>query len=105
MSTSTTRRDFLASSAGAVAMLTFAAVPEIARADSRPEPTGTVYGRVGGKGLPPGTVSVPSRGEVVLIDGRVLEAAHVTSRGIAAGRSVLLSQDESGSWSVLYAEI
>ena len=104
MSTAFTRRTFLAASAGAVTSLVVTTRPEAVEADARPSPTGTVHGRAGRKGIPPGTASAPSQGEVILLDGRVLVASHVTSQGINAGRSVLLSPDEIGGWSILYAE-
>jgi hypothetical protein len=99
-----TRRDFLTTSAGAVATLAVAAGLGVALADSRPMPTGVVYGRLGRQGIRPGTASAPSRGKVILLDGSVLEASYVTRQGIGAGKSVLLSPDESGGWSILYAE-
>ncbi len=100
-----TRRAFLTTSAGAVAALAVSAVPVAARAGSQPAPSGVVYGRAGRRGIPPGTASSPSRGEVVLLDGRVLEVCHTTGRGIGEGRSVLLSRaDERSGWSILYAE-
>jgi hypothetical protein len=102
--TAHTRRTFLAASAGAVASLVVPNCPGAVEADARPTPTGAVPGRVGRKGISPGTDSAPSQGEVVLLDGRVLVASHVTSQGINAGRSVLLSPDERGGWSILYAE-
>jgi hypothetical protein len=104
MPTAVTRRAFLATSAGAVATLAVADCPGAVPADSRPEPAGVVYGRAGRRGIPPGTASAPSRGEVILLDGRVLEVSLGTSRGIGAGRSVLLSSDGTGGWSILYAE-
>jgi hypothetical protein len=99
-----TRRAFLTTSAGAVAALAVAAVPVAVQAGSRQEPSGVVYGRAGRRGIPPGTASAPSRGEVVLLDGRVLEVSHATGRGIGEGRSVLLSPGERGGWSIIYAE-
>jgi hypothetical protein len=99
-----TRRAFLATSAGAFATIAVAAIPEAAHADSGPAPTGVVYGRAGRKGIPSGTASEPSRGEVVLLDGRVLEASNDASQRIGAGKSVLLSQDISGIWTILYAQ-
>jgi hypothetical protein len=104
MPTAVTRRAFLAMSAGAVATLAVADCPGAVPADARSAPAGVVYGRAGRRGISPGTASAPSRGEVILLDGRVLEASHGTSRGIGAGRSVLLSPDENGGWSILYAE-
>lgn len=105
MSTAVTRRAFLATSTGAVTTAALAARLEAIQEDSRPAPDGVVYGRVGRRGISPGTASHRSRGEVVLLDGRVLEVTHVTSQGIAAGKSVLLSPDGSGGWSILYAEL
>ena len=99
-----TRRAFLASSASAVAALAVAAGPSVARVAPRPQPSGPVYGRTGSRGFAPGTASSPSRGEVILLDGRVIEASHVTSRGIGAGKSVFLVPDGDEGWSILYAE-
>jgi hypothetical protein len=98
-----TRRTFIAASAGAFAALA-AGTPRAADLDARPAPTGPVYGRAGGRGIPPGTASAPSRGEVVLLDGRVLEVSHVTGRGIRPGGSVWLAPDGDEGWSILYAE-
>jgi hypothetical protein len=105
MSTDVTRRAFLVASAGAAATLAAAARPAAARDDPRPAPAGPVYGRTGPQGIRPGTAVAPSRGVVTLLDGRVLEATHVTGRGIGAGKSLLLAPDGEGKWSVLYAEI
>jgi hypothetical protein len=104
MVTIVTRRAFLAGSAGSIAFL--AAGPSgAAGADSSPVPTGPVYGRVGRRGIPPGTASAPSRGDVIQLDGRVLVACHVTGRGIRPGASVLLVPDAGCGWSILYAEL
>jgi hypothetical protein len=97
------RRAFLASSASAIAVLAVAG-HAASRVDPRPAPSGPVYGRIGPRGIGPGTTSAPSRGEVILLDGRVLEATHVASRGIRAGKSVLLAPDGDEGWSILYAE-
>jgi len=104
MFTAVTRRAFLATSAGALATLSVAACPKAVQAATRFAPTGAVYGRAGREGIPPGTASAPSRGEVILLDGRVLEASHDTSQRIRAGGSVLLSPDGRGGWTILYAE-
>jgi hypothetical protein len=98
-----TRRGFLAASASTVAALAVAgrAAEHVERVAA---PTGPVYGRVESPGIGPGTADRPSRGRVVLLDGRVLEATHVASRGIGAGRSVFLAPDAGEAWSVLYAE-
>ncbi len=69
-----------------------------------PNPPALSMAGPGRRGIPPGTASAPSRGEVILLDGRALEVSLGTSRGIGAGRSVLLSSDGSGGWSILYAE-
>lgn len=98
-----TRRDFLATSVGAMATLGMTRQTEAEQADLRPARTGAVYGRAGRNGIPPGTVAVPSRGEVLLLDGRTLMASHVTSQYIRAGASVLLCPDTSGDYSILYA--
>ena len=92
MSIPVTRRAFLAASAGSVAALA-AARPVPVRADSCPAPPGPVYGRTGVRGIPPGTARAPARGEVVLLDGRVLEVSHVNGLRIGAGRSVWLAPD------------
>jgi hypothetical protein len=101
---SITRRSFLGTSAGIVASIAGCAVPHVARAQSLSRAPGAVYGRAGINGISPGTSSAPSRGEVILLDGTALEAAHAAGGCIQAGKSVLLSSDESGGWSVLYAE-
>lgn len=92
------RRDFL----GSVAVA--AVAPAIVRAQPRPEPAGPVYGRTGPRGIAPGTASRPSRGPVTLLDGRTLDAGHVTAWRIAPGKGVLLAPDGDGGWSILYAE-
>lgn len=102
--TALTRRSFLGTSTGIVAILAGAAVPGAERANPSPEPAGVVYGRAGERGIPAGADIGRSRGEVILLDGRVLEASHVAGRPILPGRGVLLSPDGSGGWSVLYAE-
>ena len=102
MNAPATRRAFLASSASAVAAV--AAGPSAARVAPRPQLSGPVYGRTGSRGFAPGAASSPSRGEVIILDGRVLEASHVTSRGIGAGKSVFLVPDGDEGWSILYAE-
>jgi hypothetical protein len=104
ISTAMTRRDFLTTSAGAVAALAVVGRPGVVQADLHPMPTGVVYGRSGRRGIPPGIASAPSRGDVILLDGRVLEVSHVTSQAIGAGKSVLLSPDGNTGWSILYAE-
>jgi hypothetical protein len=58
---------------------------------------------VGSAGIPSGTSLAPSRAEIFLLDGTSLEASHV-SREVGPTRSVLLSPDPHGGWSVLYAE-
>lgn len=99
-----TRRDFLASSAGSLAAVAVAARPGLARDETSPLPAGPVYGRVGKRGIPPGTAEAPSRGDVILLDGRVLVASHETRQGIRPGRSVLLAPDGPGRWTILYAQ-
>lgn len=99
-----TRRTFLATSAGALAAIA-AGTSGAADLEARPAPSGPVYGRAGRRGIPPGTASAPSRGEVVLLDGRVLEVSHGTGRGIRAGGSVWLAPDGDEGWSILYAEL
>ena len=94
-----TRRTFFAASASTIAALAGTSV-----AHSPTAPSGPVYGRTGPRGIAPGTASRPSRGEVALLDGRVIEALHVTSRGIGARKSVFLVPEAGGAWSVLYAE-
>jgi hypothetical protein len=95
------RRTFLITSAGIVAAHS-AAADSFSRQAEAPPP-GTVYGRVGVAGIPSGTSLAPSRAEIILLDGTSLEASHV-SREIGPTRSVLLSPDPDGGWSVLYAE-
>ena len=104
MITPVTRRAFLAGSATAVAALAIAGNPATARVPLVPEPPGPVYGRTGSKGIAPGTTSAPSKGDVILLDGRVLKVSHVTSPGIGAGKSVFLAPKGGGRWSILYAE-
>jgi hypothetical protein len=103
--TAITRRSFLVTSAGIVATIAACAVTHGAHANALRASTGSVYGRVGTKGIAPGTLSAPSRGEVILIDGTALEASHAAGQHILAGKSVLLSPDENGGCSVLYAEL
>ncbi len=98
-----TRRAFL--SASAIALAALGAGPRVARPAPRPEPSGPIYGRTGSMGFAPGTASVPSRGEVILLDGRVLEASLVSSRGIGARKSVFLVPEGDAGWSILYAEL
>jgi hypothetical protein len=100
-----TRRSFLELSVGIVATLTASAFPSDARSRSQSETTGVLYGRTGTTGIAPGTPSAPSRGDVVLLDGSVVEAANAASQLILAGKSVLISADGCGGWTVLYAEL
>ncbi len=99
-----TRRAFLASSASAFAALAVAG-PSAARVLPQTEPSGPFYARVGARGFAPGSAADPSRGEVVLLDGRMLTASHVASRPIRAGQSVFVVPDEHAGWSILYAEV
>jgi hypothetical protein len=96
-----TRRTFLIASAGIVAAHAGAADSLSGQAEA--PPAGTVYARVGSAGIPSGTSFAPSRAEVILLDGTSRQASHV-SRNIRPNRSVLLSPDPHGGWSVLYAE-
>jgi hypothetical protein len=97
-----TRRTFLIASAGIV---TAPAGAAISLSDQVKAPClGAVYGRTGSNGIPAGASFAPSQAEVVLLDGRSLQASHV-SRYIAPNRSVLLSPDRRGGCSVLYAEL
>jgi hypothetical protein len=96
-----TRRTFLIASGGVVAAHAGAADSLSGQAEA--PAAGTVYGRVGSAGIPSGTSFAPSRAEVILLDGRSLQASHV-GRDIRPNRSVLLSPDRRGGWSVLYAE-
>ncbi len=98
-----TRRGFLAASASTVAALGVAG-RAVARIDRAAAPSGPVYGLVEAPGIGPATAHRPSRGRVTLLDGRVLEATHVASRGIGAGKSVFLAHEAGGAWSILYAE-
>ncbi len=95
------RRTFLIASAGIVAAHTGAAGSLFGPANA--PPAGIVYGRVGSAGIASGTSFAPSRAEVILLDGTSLQASHI-SMDIGPGRSVLLSPDPHGEWSVLYAE-
>jgi hypothetical protein len=103
MLTHVTRRDFLTISTRAIAALAIVS-PLKNPAMSRSVPTGPVYGRTGPKGIAGGTITAPSRGQVILLDGRMIVVSHVSARGIEAGRSVFLSPEEGGRWSILYAE-
>ena len=96
-----TRRTFMIASAGIVAAHAGAAYSLSGQFDA--PAAGTVYGRVGSGGIPSGTSLAPSRAEVILLDGTSLQASHV-SRDIRPNRSVLLSSESHGGWSVLYAE-
>jgi hypothetical protein len=96
-----TRRTFLIASAGIVAAHAGAANSLSGQAEA--PAAGTLYGRVGSAGIPSGTSFVPSRAEVILLDGTSLEASHVSGQ-IRPHRSVLLSPAPQGGWSVLYAE-
>jgi hypothetical protein len=96
-----TRRTFLIASAGIV---TAPAGAAISMADQARAPSvGVLYGRTGSNGIPAGASWAPSQAEVILLDGTSLQASHV-SRDIGPNRSVLLSPDRRGGWSVLYAE-
>jgi hypothetical protein len=95
------RRTFLIASAGIVAAHAGAANSLSGQAEA--PAAGILYGRVGSAGIPSGTSFVPSRAEVILRDGTSLQASHV-SRHIRPNKSVLLSPDPHGGWSVLYAE-
>ena len=96
-----TRRTFLIASAGIVTAPTGAA---ISMSDQAKAPSvGAVYGRVGSAGIASGTSLAPSQAEVILLDGTSLRASHVSS-DIRPNRSVLLSPEPQGGWSVLYAE-
>jgi hypothetical protein len=96
-----TRRTFLIASAGIV---TAPAGASISMSDQAKAPSaGAVYGRTGSKGIPAGTSIAPSRAEAILLDGTSLQASHVSGH-IRPNRSVLLSPDPQGGWSVLYAE-
>jgi hypothetical protein len=97
-----TRRVFLIASAGVVTA--YGGATTAISAHGKTPCAGAVYGRTGKKGIPAGTSSAPSQAEVVLLDGTLLQAAH-TSGHIRPNRSVLLSPDALGGWSVLYAEL
>jgi hypothetical protein len=96
-----TRRTFMIASAGIVAAHAGAAYSLSGQSEA--PAAGTVYGRVGSAGIPSGTSLAPSRAKVILLDGTSLQASHV-GRDIRPNRSVLLSPDPHGGWSVLYAE-
>jgi hypothetical protein len=96
------RRTFLIAAAGIVAAHAGAADSLSTQAET--SPAGTVYGRVGSAGIPSGTSFAPSRADVTLLDGTSLQASHV-GRDVRPNRSVLLSPDAHGGWSVLYAEL
>jgi hypothetical protein len=102
--TAGTRRWFLETTAGIVAALAATGFAGNAQPNSGPKTAGVVYGRVGSRGIAAGTASTPTLGEVILLDGTKVEAAHDCGRHIVTGKSVLLASDASGRWSVLYAE-
>ena len=101
------RRVFLATSAASLAAVAVAPRPTpgrtLAQPSARPLPTGPVCGRIGPLGIAPGSAAKPSRGEVILLDDRALEATHVTNHRLEAGKSVLIAPEGRG-WSILYAE-
>jgi len=99
-----TRRAFLASSAGALAVVPVLTALAADRPPHRAEPHGPVPARTGPEGLAPGSPTDPSRGEVVLLDGRTLVTTHTTHWRIGPGRSVLIAPEPDGTWSLLYAE-
>jgi hypothetical protein len=102
-----TRRGFLIAAAGAVV----AHATTIAISAQRRTPcTGVMYGRTGRKGMRAGASAMPSNAEVmpsnaevVLLDGTSVQVAPI-SEDICPNKSVLLSPDPQGGWSVLYAE-
>ncbi len=97
------RRNFLAASSTALAATLLG--PGGAQANSHDLPTGPVYGRVGKRGIRPGSVELPTNGQIRLVDGRTLKVRHETQYAIAPGASVLVAPSEDGVFSVLYAEI
>jgi hypothetical protein len=101
MNAPVTRRSFVAMAAGVVTTLGAGALPNTLPATSLS--AGTIYGRAGRRGIASGTLSAPSQGKIVLLDGATVEATHVSQK-ILPGKSVLLSPDGQGKWSVLYAE-
>ena len=96
-----TRRAFLIASAGV--MTAYAGGAFASSEPGKTPSAGAVYGRTGKMGIPAGTSSMPSQAEVVLLDGTSLQAAHISGL-VRPDRSVLLSPDPRGGWSVLYAE-
>ncbi len=100
-----TRRSFLEVSAGVIATLAASVPHSVAQTDSHNGTSGVVYGRVGRKGIAPASHSASSWGNVVLLDGSVLKAENASDQLIGAGKSVLLTIDEHGGWSILYAEL
>ena len=102
--TNISRRDFLSTAAATVATVAITAGPATATANTNSEPTGTLCGRVAPSGIAAGTAQAPSHGKVILLDGRSVTVAHVHSRAVRGGGSVLVAKDEAGGWSILYAE-
>jgi hypothetical protein len=100
-----TRRVFLALAAGSAVYLPDGERPAVAGPLPDRAPSGPVYGRTGPLGIPAGTARAPSRGEVILLDGRVFTACHTDARAIEPGRSVLITPDDRGAFSLLYAEV
>jgi hypothetical protein len=97
-----TRRAFLIGSAEVMTAFGGATIAISGR--GKTPRAGAVYGRAGRKGIRAGTSSTPSQADVVLLDGTSLQAAHISGH-IQPNRSVLLSPDMQGGWTVLYAEI
>lgn len=102
MNEQVTRRTFLASTAGAVALTS--SMPRPARARNVQEPLGPVVARTGSRGLTPGSRRDPTRSTVTMLDGRTLEVAHTSPMRIGPRKSLLVTPDPSGTWSILYAE-
>lgn len=98
-----TRRVFLAVTSSALAATATGRGAE--QPDARSFPSRPVYGRVGSRGLGPGAANLPALGEIVTLDGRTLLVRHEGDHGLAPGKSVWLSPDADGVFSVLYAEV
>ena len=92
-----TRRKFVVASVGmGTSLCLTGASSRVCRA---PRP-GTLYGRAGEGGIAPGGI-----GQAVTMDGVRLMVSHPGRNPVRPGKSLLMSPDENGNWTVLYAEV
>ena len=96
------RREFLQSTCAAAAAVGAAAIPGAAQSAAQRLPRGPVYARAGEGGIRPARRA--SRNEAILADGRRLAVSDAAYR-VAPGKSVLLTPEIDGRWTVLYAEV